>query len=168
MPFNQQMTVPVELTLRPAADGLRLFANPVRELAGLRTKSEPAIERTIEPGHPFHQDLGSELLEMQLETQVASHTVLTLTVRGVPITFDGRKQQLICRDVTAPLAAVAGKLTLHILVDRGSVEIFANDGRVALSKGILPDSQARGYTIAVEGAPAHIKRLDVHELCSIW
>jgi fructan beta-fructosidase len=168
MPFNQQMTVPVELTLRPAADGLRLFANPVRELAGLRTKSEPAIERTIEPGHPFHQDLGSEPLELQLEAQVASDTVLTLTVRGVPITFDGRKQQLICRDVTAPLAAVANKVTLHVLVDRGSVEIFANDGRIALSKGILPDSQARGYTVSSEGAPVRIKRLDIHELSSVW
>jgi fructan beta-fructosidase len=168
MPFNQQMTVPVELTLRPAADGLRLFANPARELAGLRKKSQPTVERTVEPGHPFHQDLGSDLLEIELEAQVGSDAGLTLTVRGVPITFDGRKQQLICRDVTAPLAPAAGNVTLHVLVDRGSVEIFANDGRIALSKGILVDSQAGGYTISAEGAPVHIQRLDVHELSSVW
>ena len=57
MPFNQQMTVPVELTLRPTSDGLRLFASPVRELAGLRKQSLPTLERTVDPKHPFHQDL---------------------------------------------------------------------------------------------------------------
>src|SRR5207253_774379 len=29
MPFNQQMTIPVELSLRPTPDGVRQFAEPV-------------------------------------------------------------------------------------------------------------------------------------------
>src|SRR5207302_5154989 len=37
MPFNQQMTVPCELTLRRTGDGIRLFAIPVRELDTLHT-----------------------------------------------------------------------------------------------------------------------------------
>ena len=32
-PFNQQMTVPCELTLRSTAEGVRLFARPVAEVA---------------------------------------------------------------------------------------------------------------------------------------
>lgn len=36
MPFNQQMTVPVELTLRTTSQGLRMFAEPVKELEKLR------------------------------------------------------------------------------------------------------------------------------------
>ena len=45
MPFNQQMTIPVELTLRSSDDGLRLFAEPVQELsfaAGPESTSGPA------------------------------------------------------------------------------------------------------------------------------
>jgi fructan beta-fructosidase len=40
MPFNQQMVIPVELTLRKTADGPRMFAEPVRELAGLHGKEK--------------------------------------------------------------------------------------------------------------------------------
>ena len=36
MPFNQQMTLPVQLALRKADGGVRLFAEPVDELASLR------------------------------------------------------------------------------------------------------------------------------------
>ena len=39
MPFNQQMTIPVELSLRTTPDGLRLFAEPVKELDALRTQT---------------------------------------------------------------------------------------------------------------------------------
>ena len=37
-PFNQQMTLPCELTLRPTTEGVRLFALPAAELASLRGK----------------------------------------------------------------------------------------------------------------------------------
>src|SRR5206468_1999590 len=36
MPFNQQMTVPCELTLRATEDGVRMFARPVAEVESLR------------------------------------------------------------------------------------------------------------------------------------
>ena len=39
MPFNQQMTIPCELTLKSTAEGIRMFARPVAELASLRGKS---------------------------------------------------------------------------------------------------------------------------------
>ena len=47
MPFNQQMTVPVELTLRSAADGPRLFAEPVQELSSLRGRKHEWADLTL-------------------------------------------------------------------------------------------------------------------------
>ncbi|MFO0910412.1 MAG: glycoside hydrolase family 32 protein [Isosphaeraceae bacterium] len=49
MPFNQQMCIPVELTLRETPDGLRMFAFPVREVDALSrvSRSVEGTETTI-------------------------------------------------------------------------------------------------------------------------
>ena len=48
MPFNQQMTIPCELTLHSSAEGIRMFARPVAELASLRGKTQSW--RDLAPG----------------------------------------------------------------------------------------------------------------------
>jgi fructan beta-fructosidase len=166
MPFNQQMTVPVELTLRPTPEGLRLFAEPVRELAGLRARTHPAPERTIEPGHDVHMDFASDLLEVEAEAVFGADTVLTLAVRGVAVVADGRA--LRCGDLTVPLEPVGGRVALRVLLDRGSVEVFGNRGRVAISMGVRPGPSARGLPLSSRGSAARLTRLVVHELCWAW
>ena len=60
--------------------------------------------------------------------------------------------------MVAPLTSEQGKVKLRVLVDRGSVEVFGNDGQVALSKGASPGSLANvlygagGYSFTV-GSP---------------
>ena len=48
--FNQQMTLPAELTLRSTPDGPRLFAQPVDELKSLRAGVRDLGKMTLEPG----------------------------------------------------------------------------------------------------------------------
>ena len=45
MPFNQQMTIPVQLTLRSVDHGIRLFAQPVRELS-FAPRPEARVDRS--------------------------------------------------------------------------------------------------------------------------
>jgi sucrose-6-phosphate hydrolase SacC (GH32 family) len=61
-----------------------------------------------------------------------------------------------------------GVVRLRILLDRGSAEIFANDGRVAMSVGLAPDSTKRRMTAGGHGGPIVVQKLDVHELRSAW
>jgi fructan beta-fructosidase len=149
-------------------EGLRLFAEPVRELAGLRARTHPAPERTIEPGHDVHMDFASDLLEVGAEAVLAADSVLTLAVRGVAVVADGRERSLRCGGVTAPLEPVGGKVILRILLDRGSVEVFGNHGRVAISKGVRPTPDARGLSLSSQGSAARLTRIVVHELASAW
>ena len=95
------------------------------------------------------QNLAADLLEIQLEAEVDRNAALTLAVRGVPVVVDGRKQTLSCGDAQAPLPP-GGKVMLQILVDRGSVEVFGNHGRVAISRGVIPAEGARGYTVSAK------------------
>lgn len=168
MPFNQQMTVPVELTLRETSDGLRMFAGPVEELASLRASRLVTGSRTIAPGRGMRHESAPDLLEIDLEGRVDATSALTLTVRGVPIVVDGRKKTISCGDVDAPLDLGDRPVRLRVLLDRRSLEVFADGGRVAISKGVdFPDAE-RGFGLSATGGDVRLDRFDVHELRSTW
>lgn len=53
-------------------------------------------------------------------------------------------------------------LKLRILVDRSSVEVFAGDGRVALSSLFFPNSSNRGFKLYATGGTAKIVSLVIY------
>jgi sucrose-6-phosphate hydrolase SacC (GH32 family) len=59
-------------------------------------------------------------------------------------------------------------LELHVLVDRTSVEIFANEGRVVMSFCVSPEQLEGGLSLKAEGGEAHISEVNVYRLNSIW
>ncbi len=168
MPFNQQMTIPCELTLRSTDEGVRMFAHPVAELASLR--GEKHAWRDLAPSsseNPLAHITG-DLFEIRVEAEVGADAVLALTVRGVPIIYAAAKKTLTCGDKTAPLGPELGKVSLQILVDRGSIELFGNNGRVAISHGVIPLEGNRTLSISVTGGATRIRSLDVYQLKSVW
>jgi fructan beta-fructosidase len=54
-------------------------------------------------------------------------------VRGLDVVYDGAKAELRVGKTVAPLKPQDGTIDLHVLIDRGSVELFANGGSVAVS-----------------------------------
>jgi len=69
------------------------------------------------------------------------------------------------RKVPAPL--VEGKVTLRVLVDRASLELFVNDGQAAASFVVVPDSANRAISVEGDDAQA-IDSFVVNELKSAW
>jgi sucrose-6-phosphate hydrolase SacC (GH32 family) len=62
---------------------------------------------------------------------------------------------------------VDGKVTLRVLVDRASLELFVNEGQAAASFVMVPDPENR--TISFEGnAAMKVDSLVVNELKSVW
>jgi sucrose-6-phosphate hydrolase SacC (GH32 family) len=60
--------------------------------------------------------------------------------------------------------AVNGKVKLRVLVDRGSIELFANDGAAVATHFALPDPKNRSITLSGNGSLS----LVIHELKSSW
>jgi fructan beta-fructosidase len=168
MPFNQQMTVPCQLTLRNTPDGPRLFAEPVDELKSLREMSKALTETQITPQTPLRSDIRGELLDVELELQGTPTSTASLTVRGIPVVFDFRKNELSCRNVVAPLEPVGERIRLRVLVDRGSIEIFGNDGRVTISVGATPRSDDQTVELSTKGGDLIVYSLNVAQLRSAW
>lgn len=69
---------------------------------------------------------------------------------------------------TAPLALDHGAVTLHILVDASSVEVFADQGQVTLTDQIFPDTTSTGVSAFADNGTATLDTLKAWQLKSIW
>lgn len=168
MPFNQMMGLPVELTLRTTETGPRLFANPVNELASLRLKTYPVQPQPLNVGENPLAGVRGELLDLVAEVEPGAATELILNLRGVPVAYDTRKQELACGDKRAALPTLNGRIRLRLLVDRTSIDIFGNDGGLYMPMGVIVSQENRSLEIQAKGGSARIHSLEVHDLKSAW
>jgi len=168
MPFNQCMLFPVELTLRNTDDGIRMFAAPVREIAALHKVKYVWEKRRIEPGENVLKDLRGELWHIVVELQPNDASQVGINVRGTSVVFDAVENTLSCLGKKAPLAPVNGGIRLELLVDRNSVEIFANGGRVYMPIGRVFPEENKTLELFARGADSLVSSLVVYELNSAW
>ncbi len=89
-------------------------------------------------------------------------------LRGKSIRYTPANNELFCLGKSASLRPLEGKIKLEILLDRASLEIFANDGRISMSFCFLPDPRDRNLKIYSSAGKARIVSLKVYELGSIW
>lgn len=60
------------------------------------------------------------------------------------------------------------KISLRMLVDTASVEIFGNEGEVYMPIGVIFDKDNLSISLSTKGGEAIADSLDVYELESIW
>ena len=182
MPFNQQMTVPVALSLFTPNDGPRLAASPF----GVDSLREKKAAFEIDKGshwrpdgpddkrsHVLADDLDAFDLWTEIDPRKASN--ITFDLRGTKLVYDVAKQTLTCKDVAAPVkmtnpwnAHLPKRLILRILVDRGSIEVFADNGLVAMSIAALPDEKNHKVEFHVQGDAVDILQMRIHRMKSAW
>jgi fructan beta-fructosidase len=168
MPFNQCMLFPVELTLRTTDEGSRMFALPVREVATLHKTKHQWKNRTVKPGENILKDLRGELFHIIAELEPGDAKQIGFNIRGTSVTFDAEANALACLDKTAPLKPVAGKIKLELLIDRNSIEIYANDGRIYMPIGKILPEENKTIGLFTEGGDLKIGSLEAHQLDSVW
>ena len=168
MTFNQMMGLPMKLTLHPTDAGLRLLVNPVKELESLRQVTHTLKPQSLKPGENPLAEVTGELLEVTAEIFLGNATEVGFKLRGIPVTYDVQKQELICQDRRTTLKPVAGKIELQIFVDRTAVDIFGNHGQLYMPMGIVVPPDDHSLEITAKGGTAQIESLTVYELESTW
>jgi sucrose-6-phosphate hydrolase SacC (GH32 family) len=168
MPFNQMLGIPVELQLRPTDEGLRLCSEPVRELKSLRGKSHAIKRRPVRAGDNPLAGIGGELFEVIVDISLGDATEITFYLRGVPVIYHVKKQQLSCEGRTGPLKEANGAIKLRMLVDRTSIDIFGNDGHLYMPMCMRISPDNRSFSMEVAGGSATINSLEIVELKSCW
>jgi sucrose-6-phosphate hydrolase SacC (GH32 family) len=169
MPFNQAMSLPLELKLISTDGGPRLTWTPVKELEKLRAKSHRLGARTLKEGdeNPL-AGISGELLEVRAEFEPATGSTVTFNIRGVEIAYDAAKQELVVNNHRAPAPLRDGKQRLVIYADRTAFEVFASDGLTYVPMPVIPKAEDRLLGLAVKGGGAKFSVLEAHALRSAW
>jgi fructan beta-fructosidase len=168
MPFSQQMSFPTEVTLRNTSDGLRLYRVPVREIAKLRQREHTWANVDLKPGDNPFAGLTGELFDIHAEFELGDSKVFGIRVRGEPVQYDVAAKTLSCRGKSAALSPKNGRIKLQILVDRTSVEVFGNDGRVVLASCFLPPDENTSLDMYAQEGNVKVISANVYPLKSIW
>jgi sucrose-6-phosphate hydrolase SacC (GH32 family) len=168
MPFNQQMSIPCELTLRTFPEGIRLCRVPVRELKNIRGPLSSWRNLELKPGVNPLSKISGELFEIKSEIELGTAGGFGLGLRGNELLYAVKDKTLSCKGEKLTIRPVNGRIKLHILVDRTSIEVFVNDGRMSLFRCFPLDTQNKSLEVFARGGQAGVKRLDVWKLKSIW
>ena len=169
MPFNQGMSLPLELGLKDTAVGPRLTFAPAREVEGLRASQRRLGGSTLGPSGPNPlADVTGELVELRAEIEPGAAKEVVLTVRGGTIAYDVGRQEVAIAGLRAPAPLTNGRLRLTVFCDRTGLELFGADGLCYMPLPFQPQPDDRSLALEVRGGAATIHALDVYELATIW
>jgi len=168
MPFNQMVLFPVSLTLRTTAEGIRMHAEPVKEIESLHRQHWSCSDRVVKPNENPLEEIEGELFHIKAELKPQDAKTCSVVIRDIPIVYNVQNQQLTCAGKSASLKPVDGKIRLEILVDRMTIEIYANGGLVYMPIGINLTEHSGALKFISEGGNTLVDALEVYKLNSVW
>lgn len=164
MPFDQQMTFPVELTLRSTPEGERLFFWPVKEIEALRERAFAMPALAVDNGQQILDLPKTELWDVSVEIELGTAKQVGLDIRGMRLTYDVASQTLTgpsgemfvnpLSSKPAPLKPMDGKIRLRVLLDRTSLEVFGNDGLIRMCYVAYPKRENKDIGVWSAGGRA--------------
>jgi sucrose-6-phosphate hydrolase SacC (GH32 family) len=168
MPFNQQLLFPVDLTLHTTEDGLRMFAFPVKEIESIHRKKYAWTDLQLKLGQNTLSEFSGELFDIDAEFEIGNAEAFGFWINAYTVEYHSGKSELSCDGVKSKLKPIGRKIRLRILVDRASIEIFANDGLVYMPIRALPTGHEGGIEVFSKGGKTKLRNLKIYELNSIW
>jgi sucrose-6-phosphate hydrolase SacC (GH32 family) len=168
MPFNQQMSFPVQLELRNFPEGIRLCRKPVKEIELLHKATRSWENHVLEDGKNFIPETDGGLFDIRAVIETGSAKKFGLTIHGIDLLYAVKPGIFSYLANEIPIGVQSERLELQLLVDRSSLEIFVQDGKYSASFCFLPhakDFPLQFYTI---GGSMKLASLTVHTLHTAW
>ncbi len=185
MPFNQAFSLPAELTLKTTPAGIRLCAQPIKELETLRGKPQTADGQTLMPGKPVRFKTDGQLFDIVVEVEPRGAQEIKLQFGASQVTYNVAAAKLD----EMPLPLIAGKVKFRVVVDRPMYEVVGGNGDVYRTArrgdpgkggcvhgdpGVPRTWRGDGgkaidaIELSAVGGPAQIETLRIYPMQSIW
>jgi len=162
--FSQQMAIPTEMHLEKHGDELYLASAPVREIECLRQKSISYENESL--CDELLLDVGAAPLDIILEFPFDESTV-TLEFFGAILTVSTAENTVKYKNVVMPLSLNKDKASLRILIDQGSLTVFADNGKFCTTQKNICDYNLP-YVSLTSDKETTLDKFECHILKSIY
>jgi sucrose-6-phosphate hydrolase SacC (GH32 family) len=176
MPFSGQLTFPSELSLKKINTGIFLARQPVKEIEKLNGKQYEWKNEKLIPG--INQNLirkieGTSIRikgRFDLKDCDSFGFMLKEGKRnaGTELMYNVKRGTLSLLGQTIGLAPVDNRITLDVLIDRSSVECYANGGIANISALLFAPESDRKYTLFNNGGELLVEELTITEINSVY
>ncbi len=181
-PWRSAMSFPRELSLSDTPSGPRLIQKPVREIERLVTRTHSLKSKPLHEADEWLQSLqlASPLLDITLRIESAPATLQFITAPEelTLLHLDPSARSLnldrtrsgetdfhpaFSEAFTAPLFNSNRNLSLHILIDVSSIEVFADNGETVITSLVLP--RGKSLKLRLEALQdVHVHEIVIREL----
>ena len=162
------MLLPTELSLRTTKDGVRLFSNPVEEVAQLfspvKTWNGLTSADANEKMKEFYE---ADRLRIKTKIKLSHATDAGFNLFGQRIIGYDLNFNLLNVMFYSPEDPTSMELTADIFIDRTSIEVFIEGGKYSYSMERKPDAKnTEGFHFW--GNRITVEELEVYSVKSIW
>lgn len=168
MPFNNMMLLPTELTLRKTKDGVRLFSEPVKEVASLQTAAGKWSNLSSDEANSKLQSFSSsDKLHIKTTIRLSHATDAGLNLSGQRLVNYDMNFNMLNGMFYSPQDPASMELTADIYLDRSSVEVFFDGGAFSWSAERKADAgNMEGFRFW--GNNITVKSLEVWNIMGVW
>ncbi len=165
MPFSEQMGFPMQMHLEKIQDRYYLAGQPHDNISLLRKKTYKLSDTAISGKTRFN--VGPNPIEIILNMPYIENTKLTLRLFGSNLTVDVNLNQISFCGVKMPLSVLQNSVNIRIVVDRCSVECYADGGIFCFATKCLSDYNLPYVELYSENA-TQIENFECYILDSIY
>ena len=168
--FNGQMGIPMEMSLCKHEGNYYLQANPVEEIKGIYKNTKAYSNVSLSSEEMFIETLQCTAQLLKFKVENLESGMLTVDIFGRSIGFDFTNNKMNIGDCTAPVSLTRRGLDITLIVDRCSMEVFADGGKIfmsCLNNDTLNDFNIPYLTIRAD-RKITLENIEINSLDSIW
>jgi len=176
MVFNGQMSFPTELSLRATKKGTILCRKPIDNISSLYDKETKRKDKNFIPGlkGSLVGGIKGDAVFIKAIFLPKTSDSFGFIIRagkkseGTDIRYDTAKKILEVNGIKMPLEPIDGKIEMELLIDRSSIEIFANHGELGISTCFSPVQGEDDLLLYTQGGELYLESLEAYNLKSAW
>ena len=176
LPSNGVFTIPSIVELHKSGEKVFMTRQPIPEIEKLYdktyqwedTKVYPGIEKNLikkVKGDCFHLKAEIDVLNSD---NFGFYFRKGRGVEGTELAFNLKQNIFTGLGSSFAFEPRDGKLTIEILIDRSTIEMFLEDGKYSVSAAFIPDPESVQAELFTKGGEILVEKMEVHSLKSIW